>query len=82
MDENQRFKTFIDEKMGEFFDLQPSVAIYLGKEGYEKKLEPGTKEHLLKGLEFFDNFTQELKKFDRRKLDYQNQIASSVVEYR
>ncbi|MHA2053301.1 MAG: DUF885 domain-containing protein [Candidatus Hodarchaeales archaeon] len=82
MDENQRFKTFIDEKMGEFFDLQPSVAIYLGKEGYEKKLEPGTKEHLLKGLEFFDNFTQELKKFDKSKLDYQNQIASSVVEYR
>ncbi|MHA2237411.1 MAG: DUF885 domain-containing protein [Candidatus Hodarchaeales archaeon] len=82
MDENQRFKTFIDEKMGEFFDLQPSVAIYLGKEGYEKKLEPGTKEHLLKGLEFFDNFTQELKKFDKNKLDYQNQIASSVVEYR
>ena len=82
MDLNQQFTAYIDKKIEEFFDLQPSVATYLGKEGYEKKLEPGTKEHLEKGLEFFDHFMQELGKFDKNKLNYQNQIASSVVDYR
>ncbi|MHA2247190.1 MAG: DUF885 domain-containing protein [Candidatus Hodarchaeales archaeon] len=82
MDLNQQFTAYIDKKIDEFFDLQPSIAIYLGKEGYEKKLEPGTKEHLEKGLEFFDLFVQELRTFDKDKLDYQNQIASSVIDYR
>lgn len=82
MDLNQQFTAYIDKKIEEFFDLQPSVAIFLGKEGYDKKLEPGTKEHLEKGLEFFDHFRQEVRKFDNKKLDYKNQIASSVVDYR
>ncbi|MHA2165718.1 MAG: hypothetical protein ACXAAT_07610, partial [Candidatus Hodarchaeales archaeon] len=82
MDENQRFKAYIDEKMDEFLDLQPTLAIYLGKEGYEKKLEPGTKEHLVKNIEHFEEFARGLDGFDKYALDYQNQIITSVVNYR
>ena len=82
MDENQRFIEYIDETMEVLLDNQPTIATYLGKEGYEKKLEPGTKDHLLKNLELFDVFSQELGKFDKNKLDHQNQIIISVVNYR
>ena len=82
MDENQRFKAYIDEKMDEFLDVQPTLAIYLGKEGYEQKLEPGTKEHLVKNIELFEEFTRGLDGFDKNALDYQNQIITSVVKYR
>ncbi len=82
MDENQRFKEYVDKKMDKFLDLQPTLATYLGKEGYEKKLESGTKEHLVKNLEFFEEFVQGLIKFDKSKLDEQNQMIISVVNYR
>ena len=82
MDENRQFEAFIDKKWDEFFQLQPSVATYLGKEGYEKKLDPGTKENLIKQLEFLESFSKELNKFDKTKLNHQNQLAISVVDYR
>ncbi|MFX1254040.1 MAG: DUF885 domain-containing protein [Promethearchaeota archaeon] len=80
MDENQKFEELINKRMEEFFKHNPGIATYLGKEEYEKEVEPGTKEHIEENIERFGQWIDEIKQLDFEKLNLDNQLSVKVME--
>jgi len=81
MDENQKFEEITNKRMKDFFERNPTIAARLGKEEYEKEVEPGTKEHLVENLKQFSVWIDELKQLDIEKLNFENQISLKAIEY-
>ncbi len=81
MDENQKFEEIVNKGMEEYFKRNPRIAVYFGKEEYEKEVESGTKEHIEENLTWFGQWINELKQLDGEKLNFENKISLKVMEY-
>ncbi|MCK4286172.1 MAG: DUF885 domain-containing protein [Candidatus Lokiarchaeota archaeon] len=81
MDEDQKFEEIVNRGMEEYLKRNPRIAVRLGKEEYEKIVEPGTKKHLVNNLKWFSNWINELKQLNIEKLTFENQISLKAMEY-
>ncbi len=81
MDENQKFKNIINRGMEEYFKRNPRIAVWFGKEEYEKEIESGTKKHIVENLQWFSKWIDELKQLNVEKLNFENQISLEAMEY-
>lgn len=81
MDENQKFQEIANSGLEEYFNRNPRIAVNFGKEGYEKKLESATKEHIEENLKWFGHWVDQFKQLKFESLNFENKISLKAIEY-